>query len=81
MATGAKSMITQTVGTLLQAQVTLDLDCDDDAIDTNDIPELDDEFFRHAKIKTNHGKPAAMKFYADILSWLKYQGRRLAGSL
>ena len=54
---------------------------DDDAIDTNDISELDDEFFRHAKIKTNHGKPAAMKFYADILSWLKYQGRRLAGSL
>ena len=54
---------------------------DDDAIDTNDIPELDGEFFRHAKIKTNHDKPAAMKSYADILSWLKYQGRRLAGSL
>ena len=54
---------------------------DDNAINTNDIPELDDEFFRHAKIKTNHGKLAAMKFYADILSWLKYQGHRLAGSL
>lgn len=54
---------------------------DDDAIDTSDTPELDDEFFRHAKIKTHPGKPAAMKFYADILSWLKYQGRRLAGSL
>ena len=53
---------------------------EDDAIDTSDIPELDDEFFRHAKIKTHPGKPPAMKFYANVLSWLKSHGQRLTGS-
>ena len=53
---------------------------EDDAIDTSDIPKLDDEFFRHAKIKTHPGKPLAIKFYAGVLSWFRSRGKRLIES-
>ena len=52
----------------------------DEAIDTSDIPELDDEFFHHAKIKTPSDQPVTSRFYADALSWLRSQGRKLTGS-
>ena len=52
----------------------------DEAIDTSDIPELDDEFFHHAKIKIPPDQPVTLRLYADVLSWFKSQGRKLKGS-
>ena len=52
----------------------------DEAIDTSDIPELDDEFFHHAKIKMPPDQPVTLQLYADVLSWFKSQGRKLTGS-
>ena len=54
-------------------------DMKDEAIDTSDIPELDDEFFHHAKIKPPSDQPVTLRFYADALSWFKSQGRKLTG--
>ena len=53
---------------------------EDETIDTSDIPELDDEFFRHAKIEMPPVQPVILQLYADILSWFKSHGRRLTGS-
>jgi uncharacterized protein (DUF4415 family) len=48
----------------------------EDAIDYSDIPPLDDEFFRTAKLlMPQPKKPVALRLDADVLDWLKRQGR------
>jgi len=53
---------------------------EDNAIDTSDIPELDDKFFHRAKIKMPSDQSVTQRLYADVLSWFKSQRRRLTGS-
>jgi uncharacterized protein (DUF4415 family) len=48
---------------------------DDKAIDTSDIPELDDDFFRHAEIKLPAKQPVTLRVDADVLTWFKAQGQ------
>ncbi len=43
----------------------------DNDIDTSDIPELDDAFFTHAKIKLPSKQPVTLR----LLMWFKSQGR------
>ena len=44
-------------------------------IDTSDIPELDDEFFRKAQINVPAKQPVTLRLDADVLVWFKSQGR------
>ncbi len=44
-------------------------------IDTSDIAELDDEFFKHAEIKIPAKKSVTMRLDADVLDWYKSQGQ------
>ncbi|MDQ7016332.1 MAG: BrnA antitoxin family protein [Gammaproteobacteria bacterium] len=50
-------------------------DMDDKAIDTSDIAELDDAFFRHAEITTPKKKPVTLRLDSDVLLWFKSQGQ------
>ncbi|MBF2058182.1 MAG: BrnA antitoxin family protein [Cyanobacterium sp. T60_A2020_053] len=46
----------------------------DDAIDTSDIPELDDNFWRKAKmVKPITKKTISIRLDSDILDWFKCQ--------
>ena len=48
----------------------------DEDIDYSDIPPLDDEFFRTARLlMPQPKKPVALRLDADVLDWLKRQGR------
>lgn len=48
----------------------------DTAIDYSDIPPLDEEFFRTARLlMPRPKKPVAVRIDADVLAWLKRQGR------
>jgi hypothetical protein len=48
----------------------------DSAIDTSDIPELDDNFWQTAKIVTPVTKKAiSIRLDSDILEWFKSQGK------
>lgn len=48
----------------------------DSAIDYSDIPPLDEEFFRTARLLMPRPKrPVAVRIDADVLDWLKRQGR------
>jgi uncharacterized protein (DUF4415 family) len=48
----------------------------DAQIDTSDIPELDKEFFRHAKLRMPKGKQmVSLRLDSDILDWFRRQGR------
>ncbi len=50
------------------------LNIPDDAIDTSDIPELDDRFWENAKIVTPITKKAvSIRLDSDILDWFKDQ--------
>jgi uncharacterized protein (DUF4415 family) len=48
---------------------------DDDAIDTSDIPELDDEFFQNAELRVPAKQPVTLRIDEDVLVWFKAQGR------
>jgi len=49
---------------------------DDAAIDYSDIPALDEGFFRQARVVVPPGKKQlTIRLDADVLSWLKQQGR------
>ena len=48
---------------------------DDKAIDTSDIPELDDEFLKQAKITVPPKQPVTLRLDADVLGWFKSQGQ------
>lgn len=47
----------------------------DDDIDTSAIPELDDEFFKNAKLVVPHKQPVTLRLDADVLEWFKSQGQ------
>lgn len=48
----------------------------DEDIDYSDIPELDDDFFKNAKVVISPGKkPVALRLDADVLEWMKAQGK------
>ena len=48
----------------------------DEAIDTSDIPELDDEFWENAVIKEPINKKViTIRIDADILDWFRSQGK------
>lgn len=47
----------------------------DKDIDTSDIPELDDEFFRRAEIKVPPKQSITLRLDADVLEWFKAQGQ------
>jgi uncharacterized protein (DUF4415 family) len=44
-------------------------------IDTSDIPELDEEFFRKAEIRVPPKQPVTLRLDADVLTWFKSQGQ------
>ena len=50
----------------------------DDQIDTSDIPSLDEEFLRNARLIMPHERtktPVTMRVDADVLEWFKGQGK------
>jgi uncharacterized protein (DUF4415 family) len=48
----------------------------EDRIDTSEIPELDEEFFRAAKLRRPKGKQLiSLRIDTDILDWFKQQGK------
>jgi uncharacterized DUF497 family protein len=48
----------------------------DEAIDTSDIPELDDHFWETAKMVTPISKKAvSLRLDSDVLDWFKSQGK------
>ncbi|SDA32859.1 Uncharacterized conserved protein, DUF4415 family [Pseudomonas sp. NFPP10] len=47
---------------------------DDEGIDTSDIPELDDDFFRRAEVHLPGKKAVTIRLDADVLEWFKGQG-------
>ena len=47
----------------------------DKDIDTSDIPELDEEFFRKADIRVPPKQPVTLRLDADVLIWFKSQGQ------
>ncbi len=47
---------------------------DDHGIDTSDIPELDDDFFRRAEVHLPGKKAVTIRLDADVLEWFKGQG-------
>lgn len=48
---------------------------DDKDIDTSDIPELDDAFFKNAEIKVPAKQPVTLRLDSDVLFWFKSQGQ------
>ncbi len=52
------------------------LNIPDDAIDTSDIPELDDRFWENAKMVIPIAKKAvSIRLDSDVLDWFKGQGK------
>jgi uncharacterized protein (DUF4415 family) len=48
----------------------------EDRIDTSEIRELDEEFFRAAKLRRPKGKQLiSLRIDTDILDWFKQQGK------
>ncbi|OHB63026.1 MAG: 3-oxoacyl-ACP synthase [Planctomycetes bacterium RBG_13_60_9] len=48
----------------------------DAKIDTSDIPELDEDFFREAKLRMLKAKQlVSLRLDSDVLDWLKRQGK------
>ena len=49
----------------------------DEDIDCSDIPELDEEFFKNARLvmpPDDNKKPISIRVDADVLEWFKAQG-------
>ena len=47
----------------------------DEDFDTNDIPELDEEFFRNAVWRLPGKQPVTIRIDTDVLEWFKGQGK------
>jgi uncharacterized protein (DUF4415 family) len=47
----------------------------DKDIDTSDIPELDETFFRSAEIDIPSKRPVTLRLDEDVLAWFKSQGQ------
>lgn len=46
----------------------------DQDIDTSDIPELGEDFFRHAELHLPVKRAVTIRLDADVLEWFKGQG-------
>lgn len=47
----------------------------DSDINMDDIPELDDEFFKNAQIKLPEKQSVTIRLDTDVLDWFKQQGK------
>ena len=48
----------------------------DTEIDTSDVPELNEDFFREAKLRVPKGKHlVSLRVDRDVLNWFKRQGK------
>ncbi|CAM3584696.1 hypothetical protein CCOS865_03784 [Pseudomonas reidholzensis] len=47
---------------------------DDPEIDTSDIPELGEAFFRQAELRVPAKQTVTIRLDADVLAWFKDQG-------
>ncbi|WP_409307983.1 BrnA antitoxin family protein [Pseudomonas putida] len=47
---------------------------DDKDIDTSDIPELDQDFFRQAELRVSAKQTVTIRLDSDVLAWFKEQG-------
>jgi len=48
----------------------------DEKIDTSDVPELDEDFFREAKARLPQGKRlVSLRIDSDVLDWFKHRGK------
>lgn len=60
---------------MTEAQLKRLRDMDDDEIDTSEIPELDEHFWKNARVVYPQPKQAiSIRIDEDILAWLKKQG-------
>ena len=48
---------------------------DDQDIDTSDIAELDDDFFKQAELRIPPKQSVTMRLDSDVLLWFKSQGQ------
>lgn len=48
---------------------------DDEAIDTSDIAELDDDFFKKVELRVPAKQPVTLRIDEDVLVWFKAQGK------
>ncbi len=48
---------------------------EDKAIDTSDIAELDDDFFKKAELRVPAKQPVTLRIDEDVLVWFKAQGK------
>lgn len=46
----------------------------DEEIDTTDIPELGEDFFRHAELRVPVKQAVTIRLDSDVLEWFKSQG-------
>jgi len=44
-------------------------------INLEDIPELDDEFFKNAQLQLPNKQAVTMRLDSDVLEWFKKQGK------
>lgn len=47
---------------------------EDKDIDTSDIPELDQDFFRQAELRVPAKQTVTIRLDSDVLAWFKEQG-------
>lgn len=47
----------------------------DEDIDYSDIPELDDDFWENAEVRTPEKRGIYIKLDDDVLEWMKAQGK------
>ena len=47
----------------------------DKDINLDDIPELDDEFFKSAQLQLPNKQAVTMRLDSDVLEWFKKQGK------
>ncbi len=47
----------------------------DASIDTSDMPELGDDFFQRAELRSPPKQAVTMRLDADVLAWFKDQGQ------
>ena len=56
----------------------------DDAIDTSDIPDFDEKFWKDARVvmpEARRKTQITAKFDADVVNWFKSQGRGYQGRM
>jgi uncharacterized protein (DUF4415 family) len=48
----------------------------DDRVDTSEVPELDEEFFREATLRLHKAKQlVSIRVDSDVLDWFRQQGK------